>query len=246
MIFYFSGTGNSKWVAEQIAEQLSDTATDILQCENDIDVSNEQSVGIVFPVYAWSSPEIVGKFIKKIGTTKAFTYIVSTCGSESGYSIKKLGKFIRVDSSYSVIMPSNYIVAADIESDEIISAKIQNAVKSIETIAKQIKENRHGSFEKVGKLAWLKSSIVSFGFNKFARRTKKFSSTDKCISCGVCAKDCPSGTIEMMNGRPNWKNKNCYMCVRCINECPVHAIEIGKSTNQRQRYTFETVGKKYL
>ena len=30
MIFYFSGTGNSKWIAEELAKQINDTAIDLI------------------------------------------------------------------------------------------------------------------------------------------------------------------------------------------------------------------------
>lgn len=59
MIFYFSGTGNSKWVAEKIAENIGDRVFDISSKENIPDVENENYIGFVFPVYAWGAPEIM-------------------------------------------------------------------------------------------------------------------------------------------------------------------------------------------
>lgn len=53
----------------------------------------------------------------------------------------------------------------------------------------------------------------------------------KCISCGLCAKICPEGCIEMTG-----KNKKipvidydyCKGCGLCVAECPVKAIAVKK------------------
>ena len=92
-----------------------------------------------------------------------------------------------------------------------------------------------------GSAAGLKSGLVNFGFNKFARSTKSFYTTDACTGCGLCAKNCPTHTITMENNRPVWGSK-CYQCLKCINRCPAAAIQYGKATETRGRYTIE----KYL
>lgn len=64
MIFYFSGTGNSKWVAENLAGLLHEKTADIsvLNFESDGNkkfieeiaqgIKNDEYIGFVFPVYA--------------------------------------------------------------------------------------------------------------------------------------------------------------------------------------------------
>ena len=46
----------------------------------------------------------------------------------------------------------------------------------------------------------------------------------RCTGCGLCARTCPVGNIEMQNGRPAWLHR-CENCLACYNWCPVHAIE---------------------
>ena len=53
MIFYFSGTGNSRWVAEQLAQLTGDESCDITALTEVPEIQNEKQIGFVFPVYAW-------------------------------------------------------------------------------------------------------------------------------------------------------------------------------------------------
>ncbi len=60
MIFYFSGTGNSAWVARQLAKGQNE---ELLSIAMEIDrnkaykLKEGEKVGFVFPVYAWGSQD---------------------------------------------------------------------------------------------------------------------------------------------------------------------------------------------
>lgn len=239
MIFYFSGTGNSKWIAEKIAEKINDKSYDILLINQIPDIQNENQIGFVFPIYAWGIPEPMTVFIKKLQPTKAYTFAICTCGSEAGFALKKLSKTYHLDSSYSIIMPSNYIIGEDIENESVILGKIENAKKELDIISNEIMKKQKVYRVKEGKFATLKSNLVNKGFNKFARTTEPFFvDKEKCNSCGLCSKICPASTISLVNGNPVW-NKKCYQCLRCINYCPQKAIQYGKNTENRGRYNIE-------
>ena len=70
MIFYFSGCGNSKHVAETIAAGLNDTLTFIPEaaCEGHYDytLAEGERLGFVFPIYSWAPPKLVLDFVKKL------------------------------------------------------------------------------------------------------------------------------------------------------------------------------------
>ena len=51
-----------------------------------------------------------------------------------------------------------------------------------------------------------------------------FAVIDRCTGCGICAQVCPSGTIELEEGRPVWHDGACQWCFACINWCPEAAI----------------------
>jgi formate hydrogenlyase subunit 6/NADH:ubiquinone oxidoreductase subunit I len=50
-----------------------------------------------------------------------------------------------------------------------------------------------------------------------------------CISCGLCARDCPAKAIEMVNvegkQRPLFHLDRCIFCYQCAESCPRDAIK---------------------
>lgn len=237
MIFYFSGTGNSKWVAEQVAKQTDDRAYDI--CDTQMpNIENEAFIGLVFPIYAWGAAEPMLEFAKSLPVTKAFTYGICTCGADAGLAMKKLSNIYHLDSSYSVTMPNNYIVGTDLEDNAAILKKLDNARIQIPAIVTEIQELQKVYRVSEGSAAFIKSNFATIGFNKFARNTKPFYADENCISCGQCSKNCPVKTISMQNSKPVWGQK-CYQCMRCINACPQKSIQYGKITTVRKRYMLD-------
>ena len=47
---------------------------------------------------------------------------------------------------------------------------------------------------------------------------------EKCIGCGLCIKDCPTGTIGMEDGKARFNNTVCIKCGHCIAVCPKFAV----------------------
>lgn len=239
MILYFSGTGNSKWVASLLAKKLNDKSYDICTIDDEIDLSQEKQIGFVFPVYAWNVPEVMLKYVKKIKKQDVFTFAICTCGADCGKALKHLSKLYHLDSSYSVVMPNNYLIASKIEDLSVITKKIADAKNEIDTIASEITARKKVYRVHEGSLASLKSSIINWGFNKFARSTKPFHVNKQlCNQCGKCASMCPSKTIELIDGYPTWHDQ-CYMCLRCFNHCPKNAIQYGKNTENKKRYRLD-------
>ena len=89
MIFYFSATGNSKYVAECIraeGEQLIPITDAMDKKEYDFHVSDER-IGIVSPTYDWTLPSIVSEFLESLTLhfdSKPYLYYVATYGTTSG------------------------------------------------------------------------------------------------------------------------------------------------------------------
>ena len=68
MILYFSGTGNSKYVAKRIADALGDALVNLndrIKASDTSSVETGERVIIVTPTYAWRIPRVVCDWLRK-------------------------------------------------------------------------------------------------------------------------------------------------------------------------------------
>ena len=145
MIFYFSGTGNSLWVAKKLAELQEDQILFIPKLMEEkrgpfsFTLKQDEMLGFVFPVYAWAPPKIVLEFINNLVITNRSdydTYSVCTCGDHAGLTMNVLSanlqkRNIKLNSGFSVFMPNNYVVDYDLDSKELKDKKLEQAKQSI-------------------------------------------------------------------------------------------------------------------
>ena len=72
MIFWFSGTGNSFVVAQELAEGLGEQIMPISRAIGELPeevlflMGKEKRIGFVFPVYAWGPPKMILEFVKRL------------------------------------------------------------------------------------------------------------------------------------------------------------------------------------
>ena len=266
MIFYFSGCGNSKHVAETIAAGLNDTLTFIPEAARegryDYTLAVGERLGFVFPVYSWAPPKLVLDFVKKLTvkvpelaapeasrrvegpTSKPYIYFACTCGDNCGLTEKVFRKALEtkglsLSACFSVQMPETYIGMAGFKLDTPENAKLK-IEKADNLLRRNIPRlvNKEGFSEMVvGGLAWLKTYLVNPGFNRSATDDSKYLSTEACIHCGKCVETCPLKNITLEEGRPKWHG-HCTMCMGCYHHCPVNAIQYGKATVGKGQYFF--------
>ena len=258
MIFYFSGCGNSKHVAETIAAGLNDTLTFIPEAARegryDYTLAEGERLGFVFPIYSWAPPKLVLDFVKKLTvkvpepvegpTSKLYIYFACTCGDNCGLTEKVFRKAVEekgwnLSACFSVQMPETYIGMPGFKLDtpENAKLKIDKADDLLMRNITRLINKEHFSEMVVGGLAWLKTYLVNPGFNRSATDDSKYLSTEACIHCGKCVEACPLKNITLEEGRPKWHG-HCTMCMGCYHHCPVNAIQYGKATVGKGQYFF--------
>ena len=88
MVLYFTGTGNSRYLARRIAEGLEMPLYDLNACikaGNTAPVQTGRDVVLVTPTYAWRIPRVVSEWLGKTALTGAERiWFVMDCGSEIG------------------------------------------------------------------------------------------------------------------------------------------------------------------
>lgn len=248
MIFYFTGTGNSEYAARRIARRIK---TDVISIGgamragvNSFSLADGEPLGFVFPVYAWSVPDIVKRFIKGMTLENyngQYVFAVFTCGASIGNTYGDLKKIlaekgIGLNYARDLLMPENYIVMFKPASPEKQEKIFAAASAAMGVVAKEIALQKEGAVFTGRNPAKIFSLALNRLFSRYAFGTKKFYVTGDCTSCKRCAKLCPESAIVMEGGRPRWHKESCAKCMACINRCPAQAIEYGKSTQKRRRY----------
>lgn len=244
-IYYFTGTGNSLKVAKDLSERLGETTLISIPkaMELEIDTSSD-SIGIVFPVYCWGMPLMVTEFIKKLRREHAkYFFAIATCGGSAAGTLlqteKSLAKQnIKLSSGFIVQMPTNYIIWGGAISEERQKVMFENWNNSVDRIAYTIKNQAEHGVESGSVVAnfFLSKALYSVSMPQFPKMDKAFWADSKCDHCGICNRVCPTDNIEIKEGKPVW-NHRCEQCLACIQWCPKQAIQYGKKTQGRERYT---------
>ncbi|MDE5979985.1 MAG: EFR1 family ferrodoxin [Muribaculaceae bacterium] len=258
MVIYFTGTGNSRIVAEKIhgryfpddagkqklyaldGDRLLHPGRQLLEC------ADNQLVIWVFPVYSWGVPPVVLRFIDKVrfkGAERARHYMVCTCGDDVGrtddqwrHHLGRRGWTPR--GAFSVAMPNTYVCMKgfDVDSPDIEAGKLAALPGRMEEIFSAIDRGFADSDLVRGSWAWWKTNLIYGLFRAFKMSPFPFrADPDRCTSCGLCARSCPMLNIKMKDRHPQW-GPACAMCLRCYHYCPVNAISYGKEPQGKGQY----------
>lgn len=250
MILYFSGTGNTEYLAESLSKQLDD---EVINLFDDIknnrqgDFYSEKPFVIISPTYGWRVPRFLSHYLKRSNFSgNKDIYVIMNFGSSSGNADKYIRRDIQTlglhyRGLYEIKMPENYLALFELDSDDANAKIVNEASNEIVNAGNLILADKNFNKPKISLLKRFLSSAVNDIFFKFIVKDKKFYSTDKCIQCGVCAKVCVLNNIDYIDGFPNW-NGNCTHCMACVSKCPTGAIEYGKKTVGKDRYLLELIG----
>ena len=245
MILYFTGTGNSRYLAEGIAKITEDdeiiSINELMKTKEGDTFKSDKPFVFVAPVYAWKIPIVLSEFIEKsefIGSDEV--YLIVNCGSTVGgtYTYAKddfAKKGLKMKGFAAIDMPENYIAIFkapdEKKADEIIAKGRERIIR----IARMIKNNE-SFFNRTNKGYGKPLSIIlNKPFYRLTVSSKGFHTLDNCNGCGKCVELCPLNGIDLVDNKPVWNGK-CTHCMACICGCPSEAIEYKKSSYGKRRY----------
>lgn len=239
MILYYTGTGNSAFVANEMGRLTNDRVERItIESNTRVELHDDEMLGIVFPVHSWGLPKRVAEFLERISLNRlpSRCYVVMTCGDDSGLANEQmervlLKKGIKTRHIYSVRMPNTYMLfpGFDVDPEPLRNEKIAETTALLPRLADAVMNDEPiQQYVKTDK-SWLKSKVIYPLFMRHMMSDKPFYTTDQCTGCGRCERECPEKNIRMENGRPSWQG-HCTQCLGCINRCPQKAIEYGKKS----------------
>ena len=231
MIAYFSGTGNSKYVAQRIAEAIGDEAVTIEGLNPEIALTDSEVFGIVTPTHWWELPFLTRQFLESLTLTgSSYTFLVATygttpgcCGEDARRILKRRG--ISLSASFGVKMPDTWTPIFDLTDAAKVAKTNEAAEKYIDKAIEQIHSKVAGNHTH-GRMPYAVRLFTDPLLNS-ERKTKNFYAEEQCIGCGLCARKCPVQAIEIQEKKPVWVKKECALCFRCLHYCPKFAIQYG-------------------
>ncbi|MEI6100762.1 MAG: EFR1 family ferrodoxin [Eubacteriales bacterium] len=255
LIFYFSGTGNTKEVADMIASSLRNAGTETDCYAIDIcvkkgivpDVSGADAIGIGYPIYAFNAPGLVESFLKKLPLAKGLpAFVFKTAGEP--LSINNASSFwihcILKKKGYRLMYERHFLMPYNIKfrfPDEV--------VKQIYTLSKKLAVKLAYDFMQGisdgprYNLPALLVAWIMLVFRPLAKfNGKMYKVSGQCTQCQKCIRGCPMGNICLREGKIifGWK---CTMCMHCVMYCPQGAMHAGwiDGLSVRGGYNFERI-----
>ena len=230
MIFYFSGTGNSKWAAKTLALETGDTLVsipEVLNSDCTFTLEKDEHIGFIFPIHGWRVPSIVKDFLSKLSIKtkgedfsihKHTSFCLVTAGDSIGKAIERfqkmlnsvaVGNSMELKAVYSLIMPESYVglPGMDVDTKEKEIEKKEFASKQLIEFSKMLKQLPYTDNQQVWGWEQLKRGpIPSFFSGPVGAFFERILVTDK-----------PFHVIS----------RRCVKCGICANVCPVEDIKGG-------------------
>ena len=255
-ICYFSGTGNSRHAADRLVAALPSAELQpivpLLALEDPI--LRADTIGIVFPIHAFTIPHVVDQFLKQVEMPNAsyvFALATRECSSRVATRIDRLlrRKGRRLDAFYSVRGPQSYLpvfpaatdedaVLMDRELDRVIPSIVDGARDGVRVLPRD------------GPILALVARTLFPLMTSIYRLTDgyhlgdRFYANERCTGCGRCAEVCLTRRITISEETPGWDpGTDCLQCFACLHYCPEQAIQVRMSnTRDKGRFHFPGIG----
>lgn len=236
MIYYFSATGNSRYVAMRIAQSTGERMVKITPEMQPEGVAGDV-VGLVCPTYFYGLPTLVADFVRRLRLDEGtYCYLVLTCGGSTAGAAAMCQRLLgrELDARFTVKMPDTWTPMFDISDTEKNTAILDAAEGVIDHVIAAVKERERGYF---GPRQFLPRTATALLYPWYGwQRVSKFKVAESCTGCGVCEGECPMHAITLVDGRPQWDGEACMCCLGCLHRCPQFAISYGKNTIKHGQY----------
>lgn len=246
MIFYFTGTGNSLYIARELDVDIRSIPQVINWTPMDFTADR---IGIVCPIYGHEMPTMVKDFLAKVAFHTDYLFLILTYGEMHGGAAEIADRYLcsvgkRADYINSIQMVDNFLPSFDMDEQR---AKDKKIPEQLSVIKQDLAEKK-----KAIQKANLRDKAVHrmyIGFTKNQPETMwaSYRVTDDCIGCGLCTKVCPAGCIKLVDQRAVHSLEGCQACMACVHVCPRKAIKMTmKEPNPNARYRNEHIALRDL
>ncbi len=245
LTLYFSGTGNSKYVAELFAARMGGGSHSI---EEKADfgglIQTADAVAFVYPVYASRVPRIMREFAKAHAESLRGKRLVILC-TQMGFSGDGARCFTDLlpKGTYAVLYAEHIMMPNNINNLWVFLKTGEKRVRRLADKARRTVERIGGDIEAgvVKRRGFnVGSRILGLLQGAFLPYMERVSSDAvrigaDCTGCGLCVKRCPMHNLTLENGKAA-AHGNCTECYRCTNLCPERAIRVYFKAKAKWQY----------
>jgi len=244
-MFYFSGTGNSKYIAELFCHNMNAKCHSI---EEKIDfnqlIVSDEIIGFCYPSYGSRVPRIMREFaIKHIESLKNKKIIIfctqlifSGDGARAFLDIFPRD-FFKVIYAEHFFMPNNVCnyFLLPLTNERKIKRYIKKAERKMQSVCHNITNGiiKKRGFNIISRILGLPQGLCMPIIEKKSLNTVMID--DNCVQCCLCVSNCPMKNLEYQDEKIIQKS-NCTICYRCINRCPQKAIRIFFHKKIKKQY----------
>ncbi len=262
--FYFSGTGNTKWAAEQLDRIIRKKGHEsfVYSIDRNEDMTDEtlkeiitrsDMVGFATPIYASNIAPIMRHFIKRVTDLaddtqiKKKVYMIYTFGFVNAFGPKAADKLfggsrfelraaVNVKLFNCVCTPQSKPMQLE---DALIKKRKNDALKSLSRMADRLIAGKK-ELSRYSPLALIGDGVRSRASVMIEETYKAFSvDPEYCTQCMQCIDKCPTKSISINDQGMFVFSKDCTACMRCYNYCPSGALLYNDTfvdPNKSKRY----------
>ena len=237
IIFYFTATGNSLYVARQLADENTELLSIPQLVKQERRDFEADEIGIVYPIYGHMPPNMVRGFIKQVRIKADYKFAVLTYGMLD-FNAAELWDRIsqkagtKFDYINTLVMVDNWLPNFDmneqIKMDKHIPGQIEKIKADLREQKRWVKPATDDDRRNHDGFMFFSRLDPEVGFLK--RSEKYFQVTDACIGCAVCTEVCPRGNYELTSAGVKIEG-DCDFCFACIQNCPQKAIHFQSLPN---------------
>ena len=242
IVFYFTATGNSLYVARALS---SDTISIPQALKGEQLEYEADEIGFVFPDFAAMAPLIVRDFIQKAHLKASYFFSVITFGNAAVNVTDWWNGFCRehgITNDYvnTLLMVDNYLPVFDMNEQRRIDKHIEDNLSAIVSDVNARKNYVATAGAQAMGMQGFLSNIQNTIFTMTSERLLNLNAS-ACVGCGTCAKVCPRGNFRIESGLPKFSGK-CEYCLACVHACPAMALTLaGGERNARARFRNENI-----
>jgi ferredoxin len=259
-IFYFSGVGGTRVVAEILRTRLSGLIPCEVRSIEEKDaakaIARVDVIVLCYPTYFLKPAPAMADFASRLPaeTRGRRVFLITTYELYTGNSNRRLALLLRgrgfaMAGAYELRSPGTDVTCVIPDRlcgwlyrfERRFPEKIAEIVRDIAGSVRDIEGRVVAPPLEVGiprpkwysPLAWPLQVLFLDGFIRWKDRMKVLE--ERCSGCDLCVRDCHRGAWRRIGERLEHSGESCDLCLRCVHHCPRRAIVLKPSLKDNRR-----------